>query len=539
MIDFPHILTNGDAKRMNITKRRDSFFIGAAFALFFLVSCYRLTMSALWFDEAIEYWYSKVLTGPLPFSQTANMYERIITTLQPPLYNVLLYFWLKVSDTEWWFRFFGVVMGFLGMIGLYKTVKRLSGKAWFGAAAVCGASCVYRLAFYWQEAAEYCLMLGSLFWTVYAWFLLTERPTRKRMIFFTLSAIVPIYSQYGAAFPAIALSLSAFLCVPNWRRKLELFGWYAAAVAVAGAPLWFLFMKKQLPMQRGGTFSADALTFNGGFLRDNLRNLMTVFRWNLTPDYSAMSARLLLGLILLLTLAVFIWGRRQSRAFIVGNVLTWLFYYFAVKLGVYADMSYGGFGNRYNLFFLPLWLPLAALLVWETARILSEESVLEKRGVPALCIGAALMFVACSCVYSWNTRLRPNWIKDDIREAVHQWYDAGGPDETTLVYYAANGGFAYYVRMTPGYTAHTEDRVTYMDWYEGQSGEAYREYLNGLYGSAWPDTVYIVSDHNNDDLYTILDEFRADGYDAEELYNYDEGARLIRLRSASAGEIQS
>ncbi|MBR3569736.1 MAG: glycosyltransferase family 39 protein [Oscillibacter sp.] len=516
---------------MKQSKQRDLLLAGAAFALFVLVSCHRLTMSALWFDEAIEYWYSKVMFGPLPFSQTANMYERIVSTLQPPLYNILLWFWLRVSDTEWWFRFFGVVAGLVGMAGLHRTVERYTGKSWLASVVVCGAAFVYRMAFYWQEAAEYCLLLASLFWTVYYWFRLLETPSRKHTALFLLWSVIPVYSQYGAAFPVAALALTAVFAVPGTRQKLELCAGGAAALVCAGLPLWFCFLKKQLPMQRGGSFAGNAISFDGGFLKDSFDSLLKVFRWNLVPDYSGMSARILLILALLFSVAVLIWGRRTARAFVIANALTWLFYYFAVKLGVYADMSYGGFGNRYNLFFLPLWIPYAAVLLWEGLRILSEEPFLEKRGVPAFLLGAAVCFVAASCVISWNTRLSKNWVKDDIREAVYRWYDAGGPGETTLVYYAANGGFAYYVRMTPGYAADTEDRVTYMDWYEGRSGEEYRAYFDKLYGADWPRTLYIVSDHHNADLNTMLDEFRAAGYDVEELYNYDEGARLLRLRA--------
>ena len=515
---------------MKQSKQRDLLLTGAAFALFVLVSCHRLTMSALWFDEAIEYWYSKVLTGPLPFSRTANMYERIISTLQPPLYNVLLWFWLRVSDTEWWFRFFGVAAGAVGMAGLHKFVRRYTGKSWLASLTVCGAAFVYRMSFYWQEAAEYCLLLAGLFWTVYAWFRLIEEPSRKHIALFLLAAIVPVYSQYGAAFPVAALALTALFCMRTPRRTLELCAGYVAALLIAGLPLYFLFLKKQLPMQRGGAFAGTQIEFHDGFLRDTLRNLMTVFRWNLVPDYNGMSARILLGIALLLSVIVLIWGRKFARAFVVANVLTWIFYYFAVKAGIYADMSYGGFGNRYNLFFLPLWIPYAVVLFWEGLRILSEEPLLERYGVPQLLTGAAVCFVAASCVISWNVRLSKNWIKDDIREAVYRWYDAGGPDDTTLVYYAANGGFAYYVRMTPGYTADTEERVTYMDWLEAKSGAEYHAYFDTLYGADWPDTLYIVSDHHNPDLNTMLDEFRAAGYDVEELYNYDEGARLLRLR---------
>ena len=65
-----------------------------------------LTTSGLWYDEAIEYFYSKYMTGTIPVGmpQTENMYERICFTYQPPLYNLLMYLWLSVFDSESTFR---------------------------------------------------------------------------------------------------------------------------------------------------------------------------------------------------------------------------------------------------------------------------------------------------------------------------------------------------------------------------------------------------------------------------------------------------
>ena len=80
-------------------KHRESILLGGVFLLFLIISTYKLTNASLWFDESIEYWYSKIMVGELPFesSGTVNMYQRIISTFQPPLYNVLMYFWLKIS----------------------------------------------------------------------------------------------------------------------------------------------------------------------------------------------------------------------------------------------------------------------------------------------------------------------------------------------------------------------------------------------------------------------------------------------------------
>ena len=111
-------------------KKGEKYIVGFVFLLYLSVAGYKLTNAPLWFDETIEYWFSKVMFGELPFESvgtvgSVNMYQRIISTFQPPLYNFVMHFWLKFGDGEWWFRFFGVAMGFLGMTAVFKTVKRI------------------------------------------------------------------------------------------------------------------------------------------------------------------------------------------------------------------------------------------------------------------------------------------------------------------------------------------------------------------------------------------------------------------------------
>ena len=127
-------------------KNRDYFLLGSVLILFILVTTYKLTNASLWFDETVEYWYSKVLVGTLPYDSTkVNMYQRITSTYQPPLYNILMYFWLRISDSVWWFRFFGVVMGFIGMIGLYKGVCKAIDNSALASASVAFSAFVYTI----------------------------------------------------------------------------------------------------------------------------------------------------------------------------------------------------------------------------------------------------------------------------------------------------------------------------------------------------------------------------------------------------------
>jgi hypothetical protein len=230
-----------------------------------------LTNAPLWFDEAVEFWYSKVMIGKVPYSDLTNMYQRILDTFQPPLYNFLMYFWLKISESEWWFRFFGVVCGLFANIAIYKSVKKLCKNVYIASGAVFFSSCVYQLVYYWQECAEYCLMLGTFCWTIYFFLCVIEERTTKNIIIFTISAIIPVYSQYGAAFPIAVMVCAVFgvvLMSSNKKSIMTIMVSYLTAFFAAAVPLYAFFLKKQMESQHGGEVSIGTLDFKGGVVRD-------------------------------------------------------------------------------------------------------------------------------------------------------------------------------------------------------------------------------------------------------------------------------
>ena len=96
--------------------------------LILVLFCLNATRSALWYDESIEYYYSKVASGPVPGGRaTASMYERITETSQPPLYNWLMHFWLRLRTDVFWFRLFNVILGTVAGIVLYRALRMLCG----------------------------------------------------------------------------------------------------------------------------------------------------------------------------------------------------------------------------------------------------------------------------------------------------------------------------------------------------------------------------------------------------------------------------
>lgn len=102
-------------------QRKEYFCLAAVLLVFLLMSLYKLTDAPLWYDEVVEFYYSKYLSGPIQGVSIYNsLYERLqFNSFQPPLYNLIMHVWLLFSESEWWFRFSGVVFGFIGMLGLY------------------------------------------------------------------------------------------------------------------------------------------------------------------------------------------------------------------------------------------------------------------------------------------------------------------------------------------------------------------------------------------------------------------------------------
>lgn len=524
-------------------KNLDKIITGIAFGIFLLVTCYGLTASSLWYDEAIEYWYSKIMFGELPMTGvadgTTNMYQRIIITFQPPLYNIIMFFWLKISDGELWFRFFGVLMGFVGMIGLYKTIKKMA-NSYIAATAVICSSTIYTLYSYWQECAEYCLVLASLFWTIYFWICLLQEINLRHIITFTIFCIISVYSQYGAIFPVFAMILSAYLYILSKKQRKDIVQislTYLIALVFAAIPLYVFFIKKQMLKRQADGFAAITIPhFDEGILHDFYDGLLTTFRWNFfSYIYSDAKVQYTLIVILILGLISLILGKNKLiKIIIFTNIICWICYYIAVKFGIYS----GAFGVRHNLFFTPMWIVLICAVLVDIFSMLAALSLPHihpnilkalKWGFFTVCMAAVCYFT----IFNWTGKLIEHSYKSDVRGPVNEWYTQKAYEKPTIVYYAADPGFAYYVRQNENYNEHTEDHVTYMDWLQNLSVDEYSSLVDSFYGQSWPQDVYIVAANFIDDLDVLAECFTQKGYTREDLYDIHYGKLIYLSKNGS------
>ena len=102
----------------------------AAFVYYWIISLFKLTEAPIWQDEAMEFYCSLPVKGPIRgVTDYASMYERMAyIQQQPPLYNWIMSVWLRFGEGEWWYRLSNVVLGFVAVIGLYVLVKKLCNK---------------------------------------------------------------------------------------------------------------------------------------------------------------------------------------------------------------------------------------------------------------------------------------------------------------------------------------------------------------------------------------------------------------------------
>ena len=132
----------------------------------FALRVYNLGERSLWFDETLEYWVAR---SPLPdILPTVK-----IALFDPPLYSLLLHFWLKVGHTEFITRFLSLVFSVAGILGVIVLSRLSFGKKASLVAGILMAISVPDIRFA-QEAGQYALMSFVLTWNLVFLYLLIK-----------------------------------------------------------------------------------------------------------------------------------------------------------------------------------------------------------------------------------------------------------------------------------------------------------------------------------------------------------------------------
>lgn len=499
---------------------------GIAFLFFFIMAVSDLTKAPIWYDEAIEYFYSKYPSGPIRgFNDMANMYERIIHgSYQPPLYNAVMYLWLKFGDSEWWYRFSGVVMGMIGAGGLYGAIKRIGGYRLASLSVILFGS-IYQIIYYLQECAEYSLLIMLLPWTLLFYLAWMQDLKLRDGILFAVFAALCMYTQYGVAFMLIPLIVSAFahvLLEKEWKSVRKLGIVYLVTFLAAGVPLAVFFLWPQFTRPTATFQVSTGITlYKNNIFADFFQMLLDVLRWNTIESMTRFDTVAALALLVLCLLGIYCLWRGKSKVLkhlILCNVVTWFLYYGITRAEIYA---YGYFGNRYNLFLIPLWLVTILFMLIECYKTLEDipKEKLRKYAKRAF-QAAAILSALCYCVYGTH-QINKRWEKADTRGCVAFWYEREGYQVPTVVNWDQTPSFTYYYERTQGYDEQYEGNIHRQLGEPKYNEEETRAYLDRTFPEGMPEELYyIIGDRYSTSMLDILEEA---GYHVEEIFKTTSG----------------
>lgn len=481
----------------------------------------RATASGLWFDESIEYYFSSTLRGHVPGARLGNsMYKRILATYQPPLYNWLMYVWLQLGNSEFWFRLAGILVTFIGGAGLYLGLKEIMDQDW-----AAGGTAVYLLAGgvseYALEAGEYNLALCMICWALCFYLRALKREKAGPLLGFTVFCCLAAYSQYGVVFVIVPLYISLLWHFVKRKKMIGKLAFFSLLAVAAAVPLVVYFLLPQMHNQRSDSVShvpvfaygaADvfvglaktvAFTFRGG-------------KWIQPAVVLPAGALLLFALTqrdktLLRLLILFFSG--------------WIAYYLLTACSVYGyngrwnpnSLGTKNIGGRYSLMFAPL---LAVVTVYGVYCACTRKPEKEGRFNGKKLTAAALcLFIAYSAVGVGSILATQK--KDDVREATQVWYAQEAYNSRTLVNLWDDALFQFYLTHSPDYAEEYQQSIHRASWWGKGKPEQIEKMLSDLGLLDADDFYYIskVSDDYENHYHTFIETVTGLGFAVEEPYH--------------------
>lgn len=404
-----------------------------------------LTFQPLWWDEG---WSLYFATTDIP-----TLLERTAVDIHPPLYYVLLHFWIGLfGSSVVSARLLSVLIGTITLPVLHLAAKRLVGPRGALVTTLLLALSPFHI-YYSQEVRMYVLvtLLGLAATTfVLHWDL--ARGTWGTWLGYVLAATAALYTQYYAGFLLLALNLVILIRWIGRRRPVRtLIPWLSAQGAVvllflpwavaAGAKL-YTYVRFKVGVEGDPSL---------GFIPYVARHL-SAFTWGHVAAFLARWWWLgLLPLAILLIVAAAILGRRPRGASGTGGAPGWML---STSLLVAVPLLCG-FGVNLVLPFNPpqserlLLLALPAYLIFVAG--LSLAIARQRRVLGTVAIGS---FVAAALVSLGVYYTVPRYPQDDYRPLIDRVRTLALPGDAVLAVHPWQVGYLY------GYMPDDETRPT-------------------------------------------------------------------------------
>jgi hypothetical protein len=427
----------------------------------------------------MEYWIAR--------SPLLDILPTVKMALQdPPLYSLLLHFWLKVGHTEFIIRFLSLTFSVGGILGGIVLSRVSFGKKASLVAGILMAISVPDIR-YAQEAGQYALMSFVLTWNLVFLYLLMKENTWKWSIIWAISGAVAVYSYYGAA---VTIGATTLVCLmytiakQQWGRLLKLV--IAGSVySILVVPLAVGWLPDQ--MFRGPT--TMAFQFSVGPYQEELQRFFTQIKDVLIYQFMGYQPNgwpwpeLREWVIWLPSVFLILTGvRYKPRLPIVWFIVVLLIYYLVGRLGAYP------FGGRYSLILSSLfWSCTAAGIV----NLLSLNTLLSlwvttqpKRFFSGNCTFThlrnilGLLFLGLIVLVAFLSPVEP---QEDLRSVSQLWLSLRQSGEPTYVYYGAVPGFRYQLDIVG--TSEVVPSVWYIHCWQGKTTPYCSN--NGIFYGQW------------------------------------------------------
>lgn len=241
--------SGGSVKLSVAGKQRD--FLNSAWAmaaiLLLAVALRLVALGAkdLWHDEA----YS------LAFAQTGIAYQLQRPTAAPPLYHLVLHFWLRLGQSDAFLRLPSALAGIAAVWVTYLIGRRLAGRA-MGLALSLLVATSPLLIWYAQEARYYSFLYFFSVLSLYFYLCVKDRGGRRAWVGYWISSFLCLYVHYYSIMLFLVQNLDFLLALRKRETRCLWKGWLLAQASLMASflPWALIFLSQARDATRGKTY---------------------------------------------------------------------------------------------------------------------------------------------------------------------------------------------------------------------------------------------------------------------------------------------
>lgn len=330
--------------------------------------------------------YEEVFTASIvTHANVSGVWDGIkATESTPPLYYLLTWLWVKLaaSQSATAVRMVSLLAGSITVpVAFFATRRFTNRRVALAVAWLCAIS--PELVGYSIYARSYALLVFATTLSVWALGALLERPSPRRWTLWVLAASACLWTHYFTIFFLAGEVIVLFVVLSRARRALLL---CVAAVALASAPLWPLFLTQSDASERTAYIAARPL---GGRVEEGVRQF--AMGANVPSSILEGAGILIVALGILFALAV---TNRQRAPRVLSAVAL-------LGAGPPIIAALLGIDDHY--------LPRNVIGVWICLAPLAAYGLLRLRAAPLLAYSAICIATVIAVQSNWRYQAATDW----------------------------------------------------------------------------------------------------------------------------------